>query len=58
VLVYLVLIEITKKIYFATTTHVSIPQDGGPRRGHQHQLVRRAGRFSLGGPLPRRDSSA
>lgn len=39
-------------------THVSIPQDRGRRRGHQHRLARRAARFSLAGPLPQRDSSA
>jgi Mg2+-importing ATPase len=54
VAVYLVLIEITKKLFFA---HAARREDAR-RRGRPHRLERRAGRFSLAGPLPRTRSSA
>lgn len=51
VVIYLVLIEVTKKSFYAAAGHV--PRAGGERRrGHPHRLARRAGRFSQAGPLP------
>lgn len=47
--VYLSLIEITKKHFFAVTEHTDHPR--GRRRGHPHRLERRASRFSRSDPL-------
>jgi len=56
VLGYLVLIELAKRLFY------SEPDGRLPlarRRGHRHQLHRRAARFSTAGPLaPRRDRTA
>jgi len=53
VAVYLALIEITKKFFFAAATRVAPTPGDERRRGHPHRLGRRAGRFSLAAPLPR-----
>ena len=52
IVVYLALIELTKKAFYAASVRRGRP--GGPRRrGHPHRLARRAGRFSTAGPLHR-----
>jgi Mg2+-importing ATPase len=57
VVVYLVLIEITKTFFFATARAAARRPVGARRRGRPHRLARRAGRFSLAGPLPRSPST-
>jgi len=50
VLAYLVLVEITKAVFYAEP----IRPPGSPRRtrGLEHRIHRRAARFSHAGPLP------
>jgi P-type Mg2+ transporter len=48
-IIYLVLVEVTKKVFYADPMHVT----GRPNRtrGHTHRIQRRAARFSHGGPI-------
>ena len=55
VVVYLVLIEVAKKSFYAAAERAA--RAGKRRRGRPHRLARRAGRFSHAGPLPRSPSS-
>ena len=52
VLAYLVLVEITKKIFY--TEPVRAPGPPERTRGREHRIHRRAARFSHHGPLPHR----
>jgi len=49
VVAYLILIELAKRLFFADPEG-RLP--ALPRRGREHQLQRRAARFSLGSPQP------
>ena len=55
VVIYLVLIEVTKRSFYAAAVRAA--RAGTRRRGRPHRLARRAGRFSHAGPLPRSPSS-
>lgn len=46
---YLVLVEFTKKVFYADPMHLGGPSDR--TRGREHRIHRRAARFSHGGPI-------
>lgn len=50
VIVYLALVEVTKKLFYAEPIHTGRPQR---IRGREHRISRRAARFSHSGRLPR-----